>query len=165
MTTIRYMVPEDAEAVSALLHESWRRTYSPLMGEKKAVEASAAFHDIEKLAAEADNEDNVIFVAEDEDGHIVGHAMASMDEDHRAWLRRLYIAPEKFGSGLAVDLLHAILAAHSGLPFIALEVAAGNDRAIAFYRKHGFLDAGHKADCSGIDGVPALIMTKILPRA
>lgn len=163
-TTIRHMVPADAEAVSALLRDSWRATHGPLMGEARALETSAKWHAPERLAAEAADPDIIAFVAQAADGAICGHAMAQMDEHRQAWLKRLYIAPARFGTGLAEDLLHAVLAAHSGLPSIALEVADGNHRAIAFYRKHGFAETARKADCGGVD-VPTLVMTKVLPRA
>ncbi|MCG6858717.1 MAG: GNAT family N-acetyltransferase [Salaquimonas sp.] len=165
MTTIRHMVAEDAEAVSALLRESWRQTYGPLMGEEKALATSAAWHDAARLAAEAGNDQIISFVAEEDDGSIAGHAMASMDADGQAWFRRLYIVADRFGSGLADDLLRAILAAHSGLSSIALEVAEGNDRAVAFYSKHGFIVAERKTVGSDVEDVPTLVMKKLLPRA
>lgn len=165
MTTIRHMVPDDAEAVVGLLREAWRLAYGPLMGEQKALEASRAWHTPDKLAAQAANEDIISFVAEEPDGRISGHAMAMMDENRQAKLARLYIAADKYGSGLADDLLRAILAAHAGLPSISLEVMEGNDRAIAFYKKNGFVETGRKDACGGIENVPTLVMTRVLPRA
>ncbi|MES0101067.1 GNAT family N-acetyltransferase [Mesorhizobium sp. M0019] len=49
----------------------------------------------------------------------------------------LHIDQSEYGTGLAANILHAVFAAHSGIPSIALEVLEGNDRAMAFYRKHG----------------------------
>ncbi|TIN54865.1 MAG: GNAT family N-acetyltransferase, partial [Mesorhizobium sp.] len=70
-----------------------------------------------------------------------------------------------FGSGLAVDLLHAVLAAHAGIPSIALEVIEGNERAIAFYRKHGFEVAERRPAAHGVGGHASLIMRRMLPMA
>ncbi|TIW20804.1 MAG: GNAT family N-acetyltransferase, partial [Mesorhizobium sp.] len=94
-------------------------------------------HAPDKLAAELADDDKMSFVAERPDGSIAGYAMAAMDDRGDVMLDRLHIEPEEYGSGLATDLLHAVLAAHAGIASIALEVIEGNDRAIAFYRKHG----------------------------
>ena len=165
MTTIRHMVAQDAEAVSELLHESWRQTYGPLMGEEKAVSESSTWHAPEKLVAQAEDENIIAFVAEEPDGGISGHAMAMMDSSRQAWLMRLYVSADKYGSGLADNLLRAVIAAHAGLASISLEVVEGNDRAIAFYARNGFVETGRRDACGGIEGVPSLIMTKALPRA
>ena len=84
------------------------------------------------------------FVAERADGSIAGYAMAEL-KDGDVMLDRLHVDNSEFGSGLAADLLHTVLAAHAGMPSIGLEVLEGNDRALAFYGKHGF---------EVVDGVP-----------
>ncbi|TIU03033.1 MAG: GNAT family N-acetyltransferase, partial [Mesorhizobium sp.] len=71
----------------------------------------------------------------------------------------------EFGTGLAADMLHAVLAAHSGIPSIALEVIEGNDRAIAFYRKHGFEVVERRPASHGVEGHASFIMRRLLPRA
>ena len=78
---------------------------------------------------------------------------------------RLHIEAQEFGGGVAVDLLHAVLAAHAGIPSIALEVIEGNDRAIAFYRKHGFEVVERRPAAHGVGGHASLIMRRMLPRA
>jgi len=80
-------------------------------------------------------------------------------------LDRLHIEAQEFGGGVAVDLLHAVLAAHAGIPSIALEVIEGNDRAIAFYRKHGFEVVERRPAAHGVGGHASLIMRRMLPRA
>jgi len=163
--TIRRMRAADASAVAELLRASWRETYEHLMGLEKVEAANARMHVPERLAAEAEDDSVIAFVAEGPDGAIVGHALAMMDAKRQVWLDRLHVAPKLFGSGLAANLLRAILAAHAGLSTIALEVIEGNDRAIAFYRKHGFAVTDRKSSCGSVEGVPTLVMTKILSRA
>ncbi|TIT17095.1 MAG: GNAT family N-acetyltransferase, partial [Mesorhizobium sp.] len=80
-------------------------------------------------------------------------------------LDRLHIDKSEFGTGLAADMLHAVLAAHSGIPSIALEVNEGNDRAIAFYRKHGFEVVERRPASHGVEGHASFIMRRLLPRA
>ncbi|RRH88910.1 GNAT family N-acetyltransferase [Mesorhizobium tamadayense] len=165
MTHIRPMTKNDLAAVSRLLGQSWRRTYAPIMGEENTARLSDERHAPEKLAAELDDDDKMSFVAERTDGSIAGYAMAEMGEHGDVMLDRLHVEPEEFGSGLAVDLLHAVLAAHAGIPSIALEVIEGNDRAIAFYRKHGFEVAERRTAAHGVGGHASLIMRRLLPRA
>ncbi|SFP38581.1 Ribosomal protein S18 acetylase RimI [Mesorhizobium sp. NFR06] len=165
MTRIRAMTRDDLADVSRLLGQSWRRTYAPIMGDETAARLSDDKHAPEKLAAELDDEDKMSFVAERADGSIAGYAMAAMDAKGDVMLDRLHIEPQAFGSGLAADLLHAVLAAHAGIPSIALEVIEGNDRAIAFYRKHGFEVVERREAAHGVDGHASLIMRRMLPRA
>ena len=165
MTRIRAMTKNDVAAVSRLLGGSWRRTYSPIMGAEDTARLSNERHTPEKLGAELANDNRMSFVAERSDGSIAGYAMAAMDEHGDVTLDRLHVEPEEFGTGLAVDLLHAVLAAHAGIPSIALEVIEGNDRAIAFYRKHGFEVVERRPAAHGVGGHASLIMRRLLPRA
>lgn len=164
MAQIRPMTENDIPAASRLVRESWRRTYGPIMGEEAAVRISGQHHAPDRLAAELANADVMSFVAERPDGAIVGYAKAElMDGD--VMLDRLHIDRSEFGSGLSADLLHAVLAAHAGMPSIALEVLEGNDRAIAFYRKHGFEIVERRPACHGVEGHASFLMRRLLPRA
>ncbi|WP_217578436.1 N-acetyltransferase [Mesorhizobium sp. GbtcB19] len=165
MTLVRAMTRNDLAAVSQLLGQSWRRTYAPIMGDEAVARLSDEKHAPDKLAAELDDENKMSFVAERADGSIAGYAMAAMDKKGDVLLDRLHIEPQAFGSGLAVDLLHAVLAAHAGIPSIALEVIEGNDRAIAFYRKYGFEVVERRDAAHGVGGHASLIMRHMLPRA
>ncbi|PBB78008.1 GNAT family N-acetyltransferase [Mesorhizobium sp. WSM3879] len=165
MSHIRAMTKNDLPAVSRLLGGSWRRTYSPIMGEETVARLSDEKHAPDKLAEELADDNKMSFVAERTDGSIAGYAMAAMDERGDVMLDRLHVEPEEFGSGLAVDLLHAVLAAHAGIPSIALEVIEGNERAIAFYRKHGFEVVERRPAAHGVGGHASLIMRRMLPMA
>jgi len=164
MTQIRSMTERDLPAVSRLLGDSWRRTYGPIVGEDKAVRTSAEYHAPDRLAAELANNDMMSFVAERRNGTLVGYAMAEL-KDGDVKLDRLHIDKSEFGTGVAVDLLHAVLAAHAGMVSIALEVLEGNDRALAFYRKHGFEVVERQAASHGADGLWSYIMRRPIPRA
>jgi len=165
MTHIRAMTKDDLAAVSRLLGQSWRRTYSPIMGAEPTARLSDEKHAPERLAAELADNNKMSFVAEQADGSIAGYAMAAMDWRGDVMLDRLHIEPAAYGSGLAQDLLHAVLAAHAGIASIALEVIEGNDRAIAFYRKHGFEVVERRPAAHGVGGHASLIMRRLLSRA
>jgi ribosomal protein S18 acetylase RimI-like enzyme len=145
MTQIRAMTEQDVPSVSLLIGESWRRTYSPIMGAETAALISDEDHTLQRIAAELTDTNKMSFVAERPDGSIAGYAMAKMNEAGDVMLDRLHIDQSEYGTGLAANILHAVFAAHSGIPSIALEVLEGNDRAMAFYRKHG--SQGRVARC------------------
>jgi len=164
MTQVRAMSEEDVPAVSRLMGDSWRRTYGPLIGEDEAIRISGENHSPESLAADLSNSDRMSFVAERSDGSISGYAMAELN-DGNVMLDRLHVDQSEFGSGVAVELLHAVLAAHAGMPSIALEVLQGNDRALAFYRKHGFEVVERRTAPHGAAGHSSFIMRRLLSRA
>jgi ribosomal protein S18 acetylase RimI-like enzyme len=164
MTQIRLMTERDVPAVSRLMGNSWRRTYGPILSEETAVRISGEHHSPDRLAADLANSDMMSFVAERADGAIVGYAMAEL-KDGDVKLDRLHVDKSEFGSGLAADLLRTVLAAHAGMPSIALEVLEGNDRALAFYKKHGFEVVERRAASHGAAGHSSFILRRLLPRA
>jgi ribosomal protein S18 acetylase RimI-like enzyme len=165
MARIRAMTVDDIPAVSKLLGESWRRTYSPILGAETAARISDGHHTPQRIAAELADTNRMAFVTELPDGSVAGYAMAEMDATGDVWLDRLHIEPSAYGTGLAADLLHAVLAAHAGIPSIVLEVLEGNDRAMAFYRKHGFEVVERRSASHGAEGHSSFIMRKPLSRA
>ena len=122
-------------------------------------------HSPERIAAELADDNRMSFVAERGDGRSSGYAMAEMDAAGDVMLDRLHVDSSEFGTGLAADLLHAVLAAHAGVPSIALEVLEGNDRALAFYRKHGFEVVERRPASHGAAGRSSFIMRRMLSRA
>lgn len=59
-------------------------------------------------------------------------------------LRTIWVAPRARGRGVGDALVGAIVgwAAHLGAAGVHLDVFAENERAIALYRRHGFVDRG-----------------------
>ncbi|WP_051069155.1 GNAT family N-acetyltransferase [Mesorhizobium metallidurans] len=165
MIRIRAMTGKDVPSASRLLGESWRRTYSPIIGAETTARISDEYHAPHRIAAELADDNKMSFVAERPDGSIAGYAMAKMDATGDVMLERLHIDKSEFGTGLAADMLHAVFAAHAGIPSIALEVIEGNDRAIAFYRKHGFEVVERRPASHGAEGHSSFIMRRLLPRA
>lgn len=71
-----------------------------------------------------------------------------------AYLSRIAVAPAHVGRGLGTLLLDRALARarDMGARRLVLDVADDNDAAIAFYRRHGFVEAGRAATPEGEDG-------------
>lgn len=158
------MEARDAAAAAALIHASWISTYGPLMGEARAEQESAKKHQPDQIAADLTRAHSESFVAEGPEGAIVGYAYAKVVKGV-LWLDRLHVAPGHRGSGLAAGLLHAVIANYIGEGSISLEVLKGNDRAIRFYEREGFVTTEERDACGGIGGVPTLIMRKAISRA
>lgn len=165
MIHIRAMTERDTDAVSRLLGASWRRTYAPIMGAETTERVSDERHAPGRLAAELADPDKAAFVAERPDRSLAGYALASMDAAGDVRLDRLHLDPSEFGTGLATDLLHAVLAFHAGIPSIAVEVIEGNERALSFYRKHGFEVVQRQTASHDAGGPSSVVLRKLLPRA
>ena len=86
-----------------------------------------------------------VTVAERDDG-LVGYVFLLPERLAFVWdaavVNELYVAPERRGTGVADDLLAAAteLAREQDLPLdrLLLDVDPGNERAYAFYERHGF---------------------------
>jgi ribosomal protein S18 acetylase RimI-like enzyme len=158
------MRPDDVAAVTAVVHASWVSTYGPLMGAERAEAESARKHQPDLVAQDLTRLHSESFVAEGAGGEIVGYAYAKVTKGV-LWLDRLHVVPESRGSGVAAGLLHAVIANYVGDASISLEVLKGNDRAIRFYEREGFVTTEERDACGGIGGVPTLIMRKAISRA
>lgn len=161
---IRHMEAGDAPAVAELVTRSWLTTYAPLMGEERAAAESAKRHAPQMIAADLSKPHSESFVAEAQDGSIVGHAYAMVSKGV-LWLDRLHVVPGHQGTGLAAHLMHAVIVNYVGEPSISLEVLKGNERAIRFYEREGFVATAERDSCGGIAGVPTLVMRRTIARA
>jgi diamine N-acetyltransferase len=79
-------------------------------------------------------------------------------------IERIYTLPEHFGKGIGEALMNACLeeAKQMGFQTVWLGVWEHNDRARAFYRKHGFRDAGDKIFQLGSDPQTDKVMERAL---
>ena len=164
MAQIREMVAEDADAVCRLYSDSWRQSYSGILGPTQLKDEIRKRFTVELQSLEAADPHIITLVAVKDD-EVIGASLSKMDARNQAWIDRIHVVPDAFGSGVAEDLLRATLAKHSGLQSIALKVLKGNDRAIAFYEKHGFAVTDEIAGDAEVGGVDSLIMSRTIPRS
>lgn len=163
MIHIREMQIEDATAVSQLYIASWKETYGDLFDEAQLTTELDKRFSIEKQVREA-ADPNIITLVAVEAESVVGASLSEMDDRNQAWIDRMHILPAYFGTGLADDLIRATLAKHTGLQSIALKVLRGNERAIAFYKKHGFVITDTIESDESVGGVDSVIMSRTIPR-
>lgn len=143
---IRLLTADDASDIAAVHIRVWRETYPGLM----AQEALDAL-DVERSTVKwreilsGDDSPRVVGAIERATGALAGWITVgkARDEDAPAptelWV--LNLAREHQGTGLAQELMTLELADRPAY----LWVVEGNERAIAFYRRHGFeLDGATK---------------------
>ena len=141
--TLRSYTDADEAAAIALWQRSWQVTYPAIDFAARIAWWREWWRD--KIVAKAQ-----IVVAES-DNTIVGFVTI---EPETGYLDQIVVAPEAWGKGLAEALLkEAKRIAPDG---IHLMVNKDNDRAIAFYRKHGFLYFGEGAN--PVSGRPVDLM-------
>ena len=88
-----------------------------------------------KLATDADS-----FLVATAPGRVVGTAMVGYD-GHRGWINYLAVDPDHRGQGIGRALMeHAERSLTAlGCPKLNLQVRKGNDQALAFYSRLGYL--------------------------
>ena len=141
----RVITVADADQIAPLHNQIWRETYTGLMNQDKLDSL-----DDEATASRwrswlSDSEPPRVLGAFDENGAVVGWITVGQARDDDAPCERelwvLNVSKEHHGTGVAQELLSREL----GPGPVYLWVVQGNDRAVAFYRKHGFeFDGGRR---------------------
>ncbi len=127
-------------AIGAMHVAAWHEAYPHLLSEASWARITPAGRGrrwVETLSANTRG----IWVAETQDGEIIGHASAvaaSEDAPRPLELQSIYILAKAYGSGAGQGLLDAAIGDHPA----CLWVAELNPRAQAFYRRNGFEVAG-----------------------
>ena len=111
------------------------------------------------LRGEQATADRRYVLAEDAGGEVLGFAgaMRVLDEVH---VTTMGVSPARRRGGLATQLLRVLLlgAVREGASAATLEVATGNEPAIALYRRFGFAPVGVRPGYYATTGEDALIM-------
>jgi len=97
-------------------------------------------------------------------GEVAGYLLAWRVAD-QLHILNLAVRPDLRRTGIATALLQASLekARARGLAEATLEVRPSNQAALAFYRRHGFVQTGRRRRYYADTGEDALIMTVPLP--
>ena len=133
-------VDADIRAIAGIVAETWRATYAPLVGAAavgRMVHALLSHDALLSLAHQRDIDMPVAFVGDS----MAGTALARHGHDGLHILR-LYVLPRFQGQGVGQALLDWLALRQPPESGIRLEVAAGNERALRFYLRAGFLDRG-----------------------
>jgi ribosomal protein S18 acetylase RimI-like enzyme len=150
LPTFRSADARDAVAIAQFGERLFRETFAP---QHRAADVDAYCRDafaVERVRAELSDPERQTFVAEHA-GTIIGYvqlhptpAPDCVPVANAFELLRFYVDGAWHGRGIAPALLSRVVAAaeRHGVPALYLLVWEGNQRAIAFYEKHGFRRVG-----------------------
>ncbi len=153
---IRAIRPDDAAAVTDIRHQPDVMRFTPSMPSERPRDFYGPL-----------GPNDHVMVAE-VDGRVVGFAGLHVRDGkrrHSAWLG-IAVHDEFAGRGVGRALMHALLELADkwiGLVRVDLEADAANERAIAMYRRFGFVEEGRQKKAYFSDGsyVDAVLMARL----
>lgn len=168
--TIRRGLPTDAPKLAELSARTFRETFAAdNRPEDMALHLATAFGASQQLAELTDP--NVTTLLAEVDGQPAAYAQLRISEipecvsgESPVELWRFYVLQEWHGRGVAQALMRSVEteASRRGGCTLWLGVWERNDRAQAFYRKAGFVDAGSHVFMVGTDAQTDRIMVRPL---
>jgi GNAT superfamily N-acetyltransferase len=166
--TIRLALPTDAAALTALAVRTFRDTYeSHNTPEDMALHISQSFGPSQQGRELADPE--IVTLVVDIGGDLVGYAQLRrkrppecVEGEQPIELWRFYVDKTWHGQGIAQALMERVdaEAARVGARTLWLGVWERNDRALAYYRKSGFVDVGAHTFVVGSDDQTDRVMVR-----
>lgn len=117
--------PLERDAMTALWVETWKATFPAIDFDARRAWLLSRFSDHRAV------------VARPLDGQLLGFALF---DGTLGKLDQIAVHPNAFGRGVAVQILDAVKAACA--EGVSLDVNADNPRAVAFYRREGFVQTG-----------------------
>ena len=166
MLTLRLTRPEDIGQISLVLATSWRTAYRGMVADDY-LNTLKDDHWVAFLTAELTNDTLFSMVLQDREAIIGASVIRKSETDGEVHLISLYLLPDRIGQGLGHIFYCGIEKEMQSRGFskCTLDVLENNERAIRFYRSHGFLEAD-----SGITAVlgehsyPCKVFEKTLPK-
>jgi diamine N-acetyltransferase len=160
----------DALQLSQLAEQTFRETFGAMnTAENMDRHCQASFGEPIQ-AAEISNANMLTLLAENED-RLVGFAQLHWGEAPNCVagkapgeVQRLYVAGEWHGKGIAQELMNAGIEAmrRHGSDVVWLGVWEHNPRAIAFYKKIGFMEVGDHVFPLGSDLQRDIVMARLI---
>lgn len=171
---IRTATEEDAARLSDLARQTFIDTFADDNSEENMrLHCEATYSEALQLAEIKDP--NRLTLLATHEWHLIGFVQLRwgntpdcVEANSAGELQRLYVDKDWHGKGVAQDLMQAAMAAmqRKGNDVIWLGVWEHNPRAIAFYKKNGFVEVGSHVFPLGNDPQRDIIMMKSLePKA
>lgn len=166
---IRPAGPGDAARLSELAEQTFRDAFSSLNTEENMNLHCATAFSPDIQSAEISNPEILTLVAESRNElvafaqvHLRAATPACVSPSPAVELHRIYVERSFQGAGLAGDLLAEVIrsAEHHGAAAVWLGVWEHNPRAIRFYQRSGFVEAGDHVFVVGTDPQRDLVMVR-----
>jgi diamine N-acetyltransferase len=173
MQSIRYANPSDAKGLAALAEETFRETFgSQNTAEDMELHCQASYSEAAQSTEISDSRMVTLIVEEAGDFIAFAQLRWSKSPDcvlarNPGEIQRLYVAKPWHGKGVAQRLMTACLQEmeERGFDAVWLGVWERNPRAIAFYKKFGFVEVGSHVFPLGTDPQRDIIMVRPSPPA
>jgi len=168
MPILRMADPRDAAHLAALAEETFRETFEAV-NTPEDMALHCREHYSETLQGQEILAPGLTTLVCEQDGQLIAFAQLRRDpappcvpSARPLEIQRLYVASAWHGKGLAPELMRRCLALAEaeGADQVWLGVWEHNPRAIAFYRKFGFLEVGDHVFPLGTDPQRDLIMVR-----
>lgn len=168
--TIRRATLADAPPLAALAARTFRDTFGADNTPEDLAMHLATAYGVDQQTREIQDAASITLVAEHEEALVafsqlrLGAAPACVTGAAPIEIQRFYLSAEWHGRGLARRLMDASLAAAraAGAHTVWLGVWERNPRAIAFYRKMGYVDVGAHVFVVGTDPQTDRLLTRSL---
>ena len=137
--TVATATVQDVPAIQRVADWSFHAAYADLLAPALIDAILEEWYATERLREQITDPESVFLVAR-RGGRVRGYVNVDPHETPDAYfLSRLYVEPSLWGAGLGTELLTAACDRLDGdRGRLELTVLAGNERAIAFYERHGF---------------------------
>ncbi|MBI4430885.1 MAG: GNAT family N-acetyltransferase [Candidatus Omnitrophica bacterium] len=141
---IRKFRPQDAAEIRSLISSIMEREFP---GDAEAYPTD----DLEDISRHYGHIGEAFFVAENDNGHIVGTIAIKRDDERHALLRRFFVLPEYRGKSVGKKLLQHLIdfCREVGYQEIVVKTTTNMKRAIKVCRDHGFAEKA-RVDLGGI---------------
>lgn len=147
---IRPATPDDAPTLAALGAQTFRETFETICSSQDLAAFLAAAYGDAIQRTELADPSRPALVLESEGRPVgfaqlrLGHREPCVTGSRPVELQRIYVLREAHGSGFGAALMEASVAQARawGADVLWLGVWEHNDRALAFYARHGFREAG-----------------------
>ena len=168
LPTIRRAHHLDAKQLSALAEKTFRDTFTAMnTAEDMARHCRTSYGEV--IQAEEISDPNMVTLLCEDGGRLIGFAQLRWGEapscvvaDAPGEIQRLYVVSDCHGKGVARDLMNACIDEIRRRPsdVVWLGVWERNPRAIAFYKKWGFLEVGDHIFPLGSDPQRDIVMAR-----
>lgn len=166
MPRIHKAAHADAERLAILAELTFRETFAAVnTTENMQLHCQASYS--HAIQADEISDPKMTTLLCSEGNELIGFAQlrwssapSCISSENAGEIQRLYVRSEWHGKGVAQDLMHASLAemATHGSGLVWLGVWEKNPRAISFYRKFGFVEAGEHIFPLGTDAQRDVVM-------
>lgn len=137
MPSIRPARRDDVPAIQRVARRTWHAAYDEIL-DPEVVDTTVDEWYADAVVADTVSDDAITYLVATDDG-VIGYAFGSPAGDDVASLSAIYVHPDRWGDGVGSRLFDAVTdrLRDRGFKRLEIRVLADNDRARAFYERHG----------------------------